>query len=60
MAAPKKDLGAEGEEPEFESLPEGEAKRVQSEAVELLLTVMSTRELVADFPAVLLTLAIRE
>jgi len=42
LAAPEKVLGAETEAPELESLPEGEAKRVQSEAVEPLLfaTVM--------------------
>jgi hypothetical protein len=60
LAAPKKDLGAEGEEPELESLPEGEAKRVQSEEVEVLLTVKSRRALVADLPAESLTLAERE
>ena len=60
MAAPKKDLGAEGLVPELESFPEGDAKRVQSAAVEELLTVKSTRELVADLPAASLTLAERE
>ena len=39
--------------------PEGEAKSVQSEAVEELLTEKLTRELVADLPAESLTLAER-
>jgi hypothetical protein len=53
-------LGKEGLVPELESLPEGEAKRVQSAAVEELLTVKSTRELVADLAAESMTLAERE
>jgi hypothetical protein len=59
LAAPKKVLGEEGLEPELESLPEEEAKRVQSEASEPLLTVMATGELVAEMPAASVVLAVR-
>ena len=45
--------------PELELEPEGEAKRVQSEEVEALLTEKLTTELVADNPAESLTLAER-
>jgi hypothetical protein len=58
-AALEKDLGEEGEVPELELEPEGEAKRVQSEAVEELLTEKLTRGLVAELPAESLTLAER-
>ena len=47
-------------EPELESLPEGEAKSVQFEAVEPLLTVIATVELVAEMPAASVVLAERE
>ena len=59
-AAPLKVLGAEELEPELESFPEGEAKRVQLEEVEPLLTVMDTGELVAEMPAASVVLAERE
>jgi hypothetical protein len=53
-------LGAEELVPELESLPEGEANRVQLVEAEALFTEMSTRELVAELPAESLTLAERE
>jgi hypothetical protein len=53
-------LGEEEVEPELESLPEGEAKRVQSEAVEPLLTVIERAELEAEAPAASVALAVRE
>jgi hypothetical protein len=53
-------LGEEGEVPELELEPEGEAKRVQSVEVEELSTVMSRRELEADLLAESVTLAERE
>ena len=56
-AAPEKVLGAEGLVPELELLPDGEAKRAQLVDVEALFTAMSTRELVAEWPAESLTFA---
>ena len=59
LAAPWNDFGEEGEVPEWESLPEGEANRVQSDASEPLLTVIATGELVVETPAVSVALAVR-
>jgi hypothetical protein len=58
-AAPRKDFGEEGEEPELASFPEGEAKRVHSEASEPLLTEKVRVELVAEIPAISMILAER-
>jgi hypothetical protein len=60
LAAPWKDLGEEALEPELESLPEGEAKSVQSEASDPLATVNEIGELVAETPSTSVTLAERE
>jgi hypothetical protein len=59
LAAPWNDFGEEEEAPELESLPEGEANRVQSDASEPLLTVIATGELVVETPAASVALAVR-
>jgi hypothetical protein len=57
-AAAEKDKGDEGEVPELEEDPEEEAYSVQSPAVDVLFTVTSTSELVADLPAESVTFAL--